>query len=221
MDSRFKVKQITKLYESCNRCGLPIINCICNDVPQIETKAKILILSTEREFRRPSNTARLLKLINPKSTELILWERTKNPKKLMEYINGENYETYLLFPTDNEDKLERVFEYKIEEDLRKTPAFIILDGTWKEAAKMFRKSDYLKNTPRISLNPDHKSEYTLRRGAGQGELCTIEAAIEVIKLNNEIEDSEIIKDVFNLFMKNFKAGVSGIKLRYKEQAIVK
>ena len=50
MDSKFKVKQITKLYESCNKCGLPIINCICNIVPKIETKAKIWILSSEKEF---------------------------------------------------------------------------------------------------------------------------------------------------------------------------
>ncbi len=80
MESEFKVKQITKLYESCNKCGLPIINCICDIVPKIETKAKILILSTEREFSRPSNTARLLKLVNPESTELILWERVRTLK---------------------------------------------------------------------------------------------------------------------------------------------
>ena len=84
MDSKFKVKQITKLYESCNKCGLPIINCICNIVPKIETKAKIWILSSEKEFSRPSNTARLLKLVNQKSTELFLWERKNIPEKLID-----------------------------------------------------------------------------------------------------------------------------------------
>lgn len=210
MDSKFKVKQITKLYESCNKCGLPVINCICNVVPKIETKAKIWILSTEREFSRPSNTARLLKLVNPESTELIPWERTKPPEKLIEYINREDYEIYILFPTENDDLSEGKFEYKSSE---KTPAFIILDGTWKEALKILRKSDYLKNLPRVSLNPIHKSEYTLRRGASEGELCTIEAAIEVLKLNYELENAQSIKDVFYLFIKNFKAGANGLKLK--------
>ena len=155
MDSKFKVKQITKLYESCNKCGLPIINCICNIVPKIETKAKIWILSSEKEFSRPSNTARLLKLVNQKSTELFLWERKNIPEKLIDYINSKEYEIYILFPTENDESLERKFEYKAS---KKTPAFIILDGTWKEAAKMFRKSDYLKKLPRISLNPIYKSE---------------------------------------------------------------
>lgn len=210
MDSKFKVKQITKLYESCNKCGLPIINCICNIAPKIKTKAKILILSTEREFNRPSNTARLLKLMNAKSTELILWERTNTPEKLIEYINSEDYETYILFPVENDDLSERKFKYKSSE---KPPAFIILDGTWKEAEKIFRKSHYLKNLPRISLKPVHKSEYTLRRGASEGELCTIEVAIEVLKLNHEFENAQLIKGVFDLFIKSFKAGVSGVKLK--------
>ena len=210
MDSKFKVKQITKLYESCNKCGLPIINCICNVVPKMRTKAKILILSTEREFSRPSNTARLLKLVNPESTELILWERINAPEKLIEYINSEEYEIYIIFPIENDDLSERKFEYKSSE---RTPAFIILDGTWKEALKILRRSDYLKKLPRISLNPIHKSEYTLRRGASEGELCTIEAAIEVLKLNYEIENAQLVKGVFDLFIKSFKAGANRLKLK--------
>ncbi|WP_455818571.1 tRNA-uridine aminocarboxypropyltransferase [Clostridium butyricum] len=224
MDSRFKVKQITKLYESCDKCGLPIINCICNIVPKIKTKSKIWILSTEREFRRPSNTARLLKLVNPDSTEFFLWERTKSPEKLIEHINNNFFQTYILFPIDD-DLQEKDFinmnlsnnwniDYKQSkyEISYKTPAFILLDGTWKEAAKMFRRSEYLKNIPKISLKPSYNSEYTLRKGASNGELCTVEAAIEILKLNGELENAKIIKDVFDLFMKSFKAGSNGVRV---------
>lgn len=255
MDSRFKVKQITKLYESCERCGLPVINCICSIVNKINTKAKIWILSTEREFRRPSNTARLLKLADPDSTELFLWERTNHPKKLVQYINSSSFDVYILFPTENslseEDFRHRNLNKNIiasdncnsdkssfpndneesgydeltnicsdpESNLKsnshcvKVPAFIILDGTWKEAARMFRLSEYLKDIPSISLNPDHSSEYTLRRGASDGELCTVEAAIEILKLNGEIEHADYIKEIFDLFMKSFKAGASGARLK--------
>ncbi|MCQ2015134.1 tRNA-uridine aminocarboxypropyltransferase [Clostridium butyricum] len=227
MDSRFKVKQITKLYESCDKCGLPIINCICNIVPKIKTKSKIWILSTEREFRRPSNTARLLKLVNPDSTEFFLWERTKSPEKLIEHINNNFFQTYILFPIDD-DLQEKDFinmnlsnnwnidhkqsKYEIS---YKTPAFILLDGTWKEAAKMFRRSEYLKNITKISLKPSYNSEYTLRKGASNGELCTVEAAIEILKLNGELENAKIIKDVFDLFMKSFKAGSNGVRVSPK------
>lgn len=252
MESKYKVKQITKLYTSCDRCGLPIINCICSRIPEIKTKAEIWILCSEREFYRPSNTARLLKLANPQGTEIILWERTKPSQELIEKINNENYKTYILFPDENDDnneeKLivsrdndsidkaletgmgnsEKFKSLAVDDDgddrnskktvaskecgkgLEKTKAFILLDGTWKEAAKMYRKSDYLKKLPRITLKPEHKSEYTLRKGAGEGELCTIEAAIEVLRLNGEEKEAAVIKDVFDLFMKGFKVGASGV-----------
>jgi len=45
----------------------------------------------------------------------------------------------------------------------KRPLFILLDGTWAEAGKMFRKSPYLDGFPMLSLNPDQPSRYKLRR----------------------------------------------------------
>lgn len=205
MNSNYKVKQITKLYESCNKCGLPNINCICKVVPKVKTKAEIWILSTEKEFYRPSNTARILKLVNPEATDIILWERTVKPEALIKNIESEIYDVYLVFPEDNEDMLSEKFENRISD---KTPAFVLLDGTWKEAKKILRKSDYLKGIPRISLEPNFKSEYNLRRGVEEGNLCTIEAAIEVIKLSNEIQNANVIKDAFHIFLDSFKAGVS-------------
>jgi DTW domain-containing protein YfiP len=201
---------VTKLYESCNKCGIPVINCIWNAVPQVTTTAKIWILSTEREFHRPSNTARLLKLMNPESTELILWERVSIPNKLIEHIDNKNYETYLLFPSDDDDLSKDIVDFNRSV---KTPSFIILDGTWKEARKILRKSDCLKKLPRISLNPTHNSEYTLRKGATEGELCTIEAAMEVFKLNYEFDNALLIKKGYHLFLISFKASVNGMKLR--------
>lgn len=205
MNSNYKVKQITKLYNSCNKCGLPNINCICNVVSKIKTKAEIWILSTEKEFYRPSNTARILKLVNPEATDIILWERTVNPDALIKNIESEIYDVYLVFPEENQDVTSNKFEHRIS---NKTPAFILLDGTWKEAKKILRKSDYLKDIPRISLEPNFKSEYTLRRGVEEGNLCTIEAAIEVLKLSDDLENATAIKEAFHLFLDSFRAGVS-------------
>lgn len=209
MNSIYKVKQITSLYNSCNQCGLPVINCICSTVAKIKTNSKIWILSTEKEFYRPSNTARLLKLINPHSTELFLWKRTKVPEKLIANLNNNIYEPFLLFPIENNETKCQKVEYK---KVGKIPAFIIIDGTWKEARKIFRKSSYLENLPIISLEPGFKSIYDLRRGAQKGNLCTIEAAIEVLKISGEDRYSQVINDFYNLFLKSYKAGLSGHKI---------
>ncbi|MBU3091098.1 DTW domain-containing protein [Clostridium sp. CM028] len=205
----YKVKQITSLYDSCNTCGLPIINCLCDKAPKIKTNANIWILSTEKEFYRPSNTARILKIVNPHSTEIFLWERTKIPEKLVANINNEIYEPFLLFPIENCEAALRKVEYK---RTGKIPVFIIIDGTWKEARKIVRRSAYLEKLPIISLNPSFKSKYDLRRGAVDGNLCTIEAAIEVLKLNREIESAQVVNTFYNLFLKSYKAGSSGHEL---------
>ncbi|SPF38179.1 DTW domain protein [Candidatus Desulfosporosinus infrequens] len=215
MDKSYQVKRITNLYQSCNECGLPIINCICNKSVPVCTKAKLWILSSEREFYRPSNTARLLRLINPDSTEIFLWERTKSPKQLIDYISMEKYATFVLFPTENEklenEKLEnRKVEFKRTDRIT---AFIILDGTWKEARKIFRKSDFLKGLPVASLEPNYASNYDLRRGAVEGNLCTIEAAIEILKITGEIGPAQNIEDYYKLFLKSYRAGANGHELK--------
>ena len=210
MHKIYKVKQITSLYESCNECGLPTINCICNNFSKVSTKAQLWILSSERELYRPSNTARLLKLINPDSTEVFLWERTKSPEQLIAKINSNKYRTYVLFPTENEELENRKVIFERTDEI---PSFLILDGTWKEARKIFRKCEFLKCLPIVSIEPNFASKYDLRRGAADGNLCTIEAAIEILKMNGEISTSQVIENYYNLFLKSYKAGVSGHKVR--------
>ena len=210
MNLNYNVKQIIILYNSCNKCGLPIINCLCDKAPKIKTDAVIWILSTEKEFYRPSNTARLLQLVNPESTEIFHWERTKPPEKLVANLNNKIYEPFLLFPTENYETASRKVEYK---NTGRIPAFIIIDGTWKEARKIFRRSPYLEKLPIISLEPDFKSNYDLRRGVVDGNLCTIEVAIELLKINGEIKSSQVIKEFFNLFLNSYKAGSSGHQIK--------
>lgn len=210
MEKNYRVKQLTSLYESCNACGLPMINCICNQTAKVSTKAKLWILSSEREFYRPSNTARLLKLINPDSTEIFLWERINNPEQLIQNINLEKYSVFILFPAESKELEKRIVNFKPTE---KVPAFIFLDGTWKEARRIFRKSDFLKGLPIISIEPNFASSYDLRRGAAVGNLCTIEAAIAILKMNGEHEISQAVEDYYKLFLKSYKAGVSGHKVK--------
>ena len=55
---------------------------------------------------------------------------------------------FLLFPAEDDELGKRKVEYK---STGKIPAFIIIDGTWKEAKKILTKSTYLREIPIISL----------------------------------------------------------------------
>lgn len=202
-------KQITRICENCSKCGLPIITCICKSIKEVETKAKFVILSSEKEVYRNTNTANLLKQINTKSTEIIIWKRGEIPSSILSYINNDIYNVYLVFPIMNKEMEIRKAKYNKDNN---TPVFIIVDGTWREAWKIIRKSDYLKNLPILSLETNRVSKFTLRRGQEEGNLCTIEAAIELLKINDEDILSEEINKGFELFLKSYKAGASGHKI---------
>lgn len=202
-------KQITKVCDNCSKCGLPVITCICNEIKEVETIAKFIILSSERELYRNTNTANLLKIINPKSTEIVIWERGKVPEEIIKYVANDMYKVYLVFPTINDDLKKRKVDYEISNS---TSIFIIVDGTWKEAWKIIKKSDYLKELPILALETNTISKFILRRGQEDGNLCTIETTIELLKMNNEEEKGDFISDKFELFLESYKAGSSGHKI---------
>ena len=64
----------------------------------------------------------------------------------------------------------------------KPPLFIMLDGTWPEARKMFRKSPYLDNLPVISVDLSRLSAYRLREAQAEGQYCTAEVAIALLDM---------------------------------------
>jgi hypothetical protein len=131
---------------------------------------------------------------------------------LLKYIRTGKYRPFVLFP-ENKELNNRKVAVRLTEVTDQIPAFIIPDGTWKEARKILRKSDYLGELPIVSLEPNRASDYDLRRGAAEGNLCTIEAAIEISKMIEEGGTTQIIKDYYKLFLKSYKAGVSGHELK--------
>ena len=202
-------KQITKACKNCDNCGLPEITCICNKINNVNSEARFIILSNEREIYRNTNTARVLKLINPESTEIVIWKRGELHKEILRYISEDYYEVFLIFPTVSDELKSKEVKYKKN---NKVPVFIIIDGTWNEAWKIIRKSEYLKQLPIISLEVDRVSKFILRRGQEKGNLCTIETAIELLRLNNEIKISNIIDKDFDLFLTSYKCGLNGHKI---------
>lgn len=207
MENKNKVRQVTKVCDTCEFCGVPRINCICNRVSRINTKSQIWILSSQKEVTRPANTARLIKLVNEGSTEIFIWERKIPPAKLIELIEGGEFEVYLLFPVDEENKhREKTFE-----KTDKKAAFIIIDGTWQEAKKIFNRSPYLKSLPLLTLNIEKESQFKLRRGILEGGICTIEVAMKVLEINDEHSSAKALEATFELFQRSYKAGASGHK----------
>lgn len=198
-----RIKPITRGYSHCEACGLPTLTCICAQVQPLETRARFVILTSSREFERASSTGRLLKLINPHSTEVIRWERTQPSPQLLRYLREAS--CYLVFPAETEAQQAR----QVRSIESPSPLFILIDGTWKEARTIFRRSAYLQTLPLISLRVSHASAYSLRQLAVPGTLCTIEAAIELLGRTGEVDAKAQTDAAYRLFLTHYRAGRNG------------
>jgi DTW domain-containing protein YfiP len=83
------------------------------------------------------------------------------------------------------------------------PLFILLDGTWDEARKMFRKSPYLNHLPVLSLQPEQTSRYRLRRAQRSNHLCTAEVAAVCLHLANEPEAAQALNAYLDLYIQRY------------------
>ncbi len=79
------------------------------------------------------------------------------------------------------------------------PLFILLDATWSEARKMFRKSPYLDALPVLSLQAGQLSTYRLRRSTNDAHLCTSEVAAACLALAGEPHAAEVLTAYLDVF----------------------
>jgi len=104
---------------------------------------------------------------------------------------------YLLFPHGDPTLFARLRERPWQPD--RVPAFVLLDGTWTQARKMFSRSLYLHGIPRIAIQPQRPSAYRLRRQRCAEHLSTVEVAIALLEQIAEPTASSILQAYFRLF----------------------
>jgi DTW domain-containing protein YfiP len=82
----------------------------------------------------------------------------------------------------------------------------MLDGTWPEARKMFRKSPYLDSLPILSLSVDALSRYQLREASSAGQHCTAEIAIALLHQAGDHTAADALGAHFDRFRRHYLAG---------------
>ena len=101
-------------------------------------------------------------------------------------------------------------------DIRRT--FILLDGTWRKAFKMYQSSINLQKLPAVRLNAEQESQYTIRQTSIEGGLSTVEAGFLLLSTLDKDKDKyqplltafeyminfQIAKMPAGLFNKNYK-----------------
>jgi len=176
--------------ERCEGCRLRPSHCLCALRPMLPTRAGFCLLMHDAEPLKPSNTGWLIADV-VEQTHAFGWARTEADAGLLALLDDPQWQPYVVFPGEFVEPPQRVVHALsapragVEPNQGRRPLFILLDATWPEARKMFRKSPYLDRFPVLSLHPDQVSQYRLRRSQREDHFCTSEVAALCLELTGD------------------------------------
>lgn len=189
--------------DRCEQCLIAKHYCICEGAEYASCDAAVCLLMYHNESFKPSNTGRLIAEIVP-DNYAFRWDRTSPDPALLALLNNDKYQPFVIFPAEDVETDRVVTQVETLEG--KQPLFIFLDGTWREAKKMIRKSPYLDNLPVLSITAEKLSDYRLRVAPHAHQLGTAEVAIMVLALAGEVDASTKLEQHFIKFRDAYLLG---------------
>ena len=196
----------------CELCRLSLSHCICHLTPKAVSNAGFLLLMYDTEVMKPSNTGRLIADLIP-DTFAFLWSRTVPNLALLDVIKDKQWQPFVVFPEQYVDSERQVVTEKVICHPDKRPLFIMLDGSWREARKMFRKSPYLSQLPVVSFTPEKRqgeqisSRYQIRSAANDTQLATAEVAARILDMAGEGDNAQLLDLWFDVFSYQYQKSV--------------
>lgn len=184
----------------CSACRVIESHCLCAWRPSVETRSGVCLIMTSKEVFKPSNTGWLIADV-VRDNHAFIWSRTDVDEQLLALLNDPQWQPYLVFPGEYVEP-SRV-THTVDFDHSKRPLFILLDATWTEARKIFRKSPYFDRLPILSLLPDRLSRYRLRRSTRSEHLCTAEVAALCLELAGDSDAASALDAYFDVFSQHY------------------
>ncbi|MFJ7883251.1 tRNA-uridine aminocarboxypropyltransferase [Pseudomonas sp. NPDC096917] len=156
----------------CPRCLRPQTHCLCELIPQLHSRTRVLLLQHPSEVNHALNTARLAAL-GLSNAELRVGEVFED---LQSMLSPPEYQACLLFPGEGAQLLQP----GIGEE---QPLLLVVpDGTWRKARKLLHLNPLLAQLPRVTLPEGAQSRYRLRKAPGPGALSTVEAIVQALDI---------------------------------------
>ncbi|QTF93408.1 tRNA-uridine aminocarboxypropyltransferase [Halomonas sp. BM-2019] len=193
--------------ERCPGCNLPELNCLCPYAVSAESRARVWLLTHPMEHHKPTNTGRLIRDVLD-ATEVFTWYRTVPDARLLALLEDPRYAPFVIFPDDQPDYAERVVGMEAVTAAKasgRLPVYLLLDGTWRQARRIFRKSPYLDGLPVLPLRTARLTRYRLRKPASQAHLCTAEVAAELLRQGGDAAAAQALDDYFDAFNDSYAA----------------
>lgn len=151
--------------QRCTHCARPLAHCLCDLIPSLPSRTRVIVVQHPDETKHALNTARFV-VLGLQNAQLIIAETIDN---LEQYVQQSGYRACVLFPGEQAHELTA---YHANEQ----PLLLIVpDGTWRKARKILHCNPLLAALPRVTLPAGLSSRYRLRKAPSEEALATVEA----------------------------------------------
>lgn len=154
-------------HQRCPRCLFQLRVCLCAAIPTVATQTRVVIVRHHLERWRSSNSGRLAHFALPNSE--IVDHGGAGGLAVLPPLDG----AWLLFPEG------------APTDVAPVPPprqLVVLDATWSQARRMFRKLAALRGLPILRLPDVPVARARLRESPAPGRVSTIEAIASALRL---------------------------------------
>jgi DTW domain-containing protein YfiP len=145
-------------------------HCVCAVLPRVEPRTGIVVVRHAREALKSTGTVRVAALALPRARILEYGEDGEPARTQLAGLLTPG--THLLFPA----------EPTVPWEGAKVDALVLLDGTWRQARRMFHRLHVLQALPRLALPPKAEAVLRLRDSVTEGGRSTLEALADALAL---------------------------------------
>lgn len=149
---------------------------MCSAIPRVETRTEFLIVQHVTELRLTSNTGRIAALALPKA-------------RIHSYGGGDPFDASVLLS----EPAALLYSASTSVPQRATveaPAvtkLVVLDGSFRQARRMYKRIEALRELPELALPPPRVAPLRLRQPPHEAGMSTLEAIAHAVAL---LEGSE-------------------------------
>lgn len=143
------------------------------------TRTRIVLLMHPKEHRRARCTTGRLACLNLANSEIIPGVRFDDDARFRALVDDDGNHAVLLYPGKDALRLEPGGLGGLSLDGRRLVVFLV-DATWHCARSMVQQSPSLQRLPRLAIEPQTPSRFTIKRQPAPWCLSTIEAIHELL-----------------------------------------
>ena len=180
-----------KTKDPCVGCGLHNQRCLCESIPRLSLKTKVVLVIHHKELKRTTNSGKLAIKALENSEMKIRGQNINEVLNLSDLLTP-NYRTMLFYPSA--DAVELTAELVNESSL--PIQLIVPDGNWRQASKVYSRQPELKDILKVKISTPNISKQHLRQEHMPEGMSTLEAIAKALGI---IEGPEVGKKLLDLY----------------------